>query len=35
MMTLSLACFNVGKAKDKYGNEIEPNGEYYTEGLIT
>ncbi len=34
-MASALACFNIGKAKDEFGEEIEPNGEYHTEGLIT
>ncbi|KJA29517.1 hypothetical protein HYPSUDRAFT_33010 [Hypholoma sublateritium FD-334 SS-4] len=34
-MASTLACFNIGKAKDEFGNEIEPNGEYHTEGLVT
>ncbi|KJA29523.1 hypothetical protein HYPSUDRAFT_524598 [Hypholoma sublateritium FD-334 SS-4] len=35
MMASTLSCFNIGKAKDEFGNEIELNGEYRTEGLIT
>jgi len=35
MMASTLACFNIEKAKDEFGNEIELNGEYYTEGLFT
>ncbi|KJA29524.1 hypothetical protein HYPSUDRAFT_176503 [Hypholoma sublateritium FD-334 SS-4] len=34
-MACTLASFNIGKAKDEFGNEVEPNGEYGTEGLIT
>ncbi len=34
-MVSTLACFNIGKAKDEFGHEIELNGEYYTEGVVT
>ncbi|KAJ3515017.1 hypothetical protein NLJ89_g2017 [Agrocybe chaxingu] len=29
-----LACYNIGKAKDEYGNDIEINDEYVDSGLI-
>ncbi|KAJ3505896.1 hypothetical protein NLJ89_g7171 [Agrocybe chaxingu] len=29
-----LACFNIGKAKDEFGNEIEVNGKYDDDGLL-
>ncbi len=35
MMVSSLACFNIGRATDEHGNELELNDEYHTEGFIT
>ena len=32
-MVSTLACFNIGKAKDESGHEMEPNSEYYTVGI--
>ena len=35
MMVSSLACFNIGRAMDAHGNELELNDEYHTEGFVT
>ena len=29
-----LACFDINKAKDEAGNEIEPDGTYLDQGVI-
>lgn len=33
-MISSLACFNIGKAKDEFGNEIELDEGFHTLGLM-
>ncbi|KDR84601.1 hypothetical protein GALMADRAFT_56030 [Galerina marginata CBS 339.88] len=35
IMASVLACFDISKAKDEFGNEIEVNGEYEDFGLVT
>ncbi|KAF8200733.1 hypothetical protein BJ912DRAFT_946983 [Pholiota molesta] len=32
-MASVLACFEIGKDTDEFGNEIEVNDEYFTDGL--
>ncbi len=35
IITSFLACFNIDKAKDKYGNQIEVDETFFEIGLLT